>query len=305
MCTDLVNSTTWPTFNKSAVGRTTAAQQGVIEGRGGGDPAAPPVGEVFCANVFGHYMLVHYLAPLLHLGPERHSGRIIWQGSVSVYASGFSLQDIQGLDATDPYDSSKRLTDILALTAGLPSTARSVRQWLALPSTATTPVTEVRSYVCHPGICSTGIMPLPYILTLFMALALYAARWLGSIWHPITAYKGAVSAVWLALSEPEVLDDMERRGGGPGKWGSAADVRGNESVERTDVEGWGWGGVVGRGGRTRKGRRRDARDLTPEAREDFEVLAQQCWREMEALRLAWEKRLGGAGNAKEKLLEKL
>jgi len=77
-----------------------------------------------------------------------------------------------------------------------------------------------------------------------------------------------------------------------GKWGSAAvGLKGEERVERTEVEGWGWAGVVGQGRGRRRGRRAGAKDVTGEEREDFEVLGRACWAEMEVLRREWEARL--------------
>lgn len=285
MATDTVHATTWPTFNVHEVGKATRPQL----------PEAPPLGEVFCANVFGHYMLLHQLAPLLHhRGPR--PGRVIWQGSISAYASGFSVSDIQGLRAADPYDSSKRLTDLLVLTAGLPSVRREVRGLLSLSGDTSGEKkgeSKVEMYLAHPGICGTSIMPLPWYFLPFLTLPLYFARWLGSIWHPISAYKGAVSAVWLALAASAVLDTMTAQGGGAGKWGSATDRFGDERVERTDVEGWGVSGIVG-GKAGVGGRRRGHGDVDAEKREEFEVLAGECWREMEILRKEWEKRLEAA-----------
>ena len=84
--------------------------------------------------------------------------------------------------------------------------------------------------------------------------------------------------------------------GGAGKWGSGVDQMGEERVMRTEVEGWGYGGRVGDvGGRGRKGRRRDVRDLTGREREAFEDDGRAAWREMEGLRMEWEGRLRWAG----------
>ena len=99
--------------------------------------------------------------------------------------------------------------------------------------------------------------------------------------------------VWLALARQSTLDTMEEREG-VGKWGSATDWYGNERVERTEVEGWGWGGKLG-DKRKWKGRSPFAKDLTKEDRETFEELGVRCWLEMENLRIEWEKRLEDAG----------
>lgn len=120
-----------------------------------------------------------------------------------------------------------------------------------------------------------------------MTLAFYLARWLGSPWHTIQAYKGACAPTWLALSSDEeldaacyerssVVDEMDNRnknnggGGGwrPRKWGSSTDRTGRERVARTAVEG--------------------------EEEEGWEKLGRRCWAQMEKLRQEWEERLDGA-----------
>ncbi|KAI9725854.1 MAG: 3-keto-steroid reductase [Chrysothrix sp. TS-e1954] len=278
--TDWVNSLTWPEFILSGVGDTTRPQTSAKSG------AEPVLGEVFCANLFGHYMLAHYLMPLLS---QADDSRIVWVSTVEAHARAFSLDDFQGIQSNVPYRSSKRLTDALAITSDLPSTA-SIADSFYHPSK---PANRPRMYNSHPGVCVTAIFPLPYVLLFAYIGAFYIARWLGSIWHTILPYSGATAPVWLALADQQMLNVLEENQG-VGKWGSATDRAGNERVERTEVEGWGYGGIVGDAtlvSGSRKGRMRGAKDLTKEAREDFEQLGRSCWSEMEKLRKDWEARL--------------
>ena len=134
------------------------------------------------------------------------------------------------------------------------------------------------------------------ILYYCMTAAFYIARWLGSPWHTVSAYTGACAPVWLALAPQTQLDAMEEEGG-PGKWGSSTDTSGHERVARTEVEGWGYGGLVGEKGEGRKGRMRGAKDLTREGKEEFEELGRLCWKMMEELREEWEERLAGTGES--------
>lgn len=371
---------TWPTFKISHAGGLARPQLAPIinglradhrhEGDGPGAPEEPVLGEVFTANVFGHYMLTHLLMPLLAgqdvttpSRPAPHSqeaqssqaytipGRIIWISTLEAYSTAFALSDFQSLRTPLAYEGSKRLTDLLALTSRLPSTAPFTNSYYSVPThipsnttTTTSPSntnpptahnttakniplitsTRPKHYLCHPGICATGIMPLPLILQWAMLLAFYICRLAGSIWHTCDAYTGATAAVWLALASEETLEAFETperaedvemggkagRDGGAGgggdvraayadvarlgKWGSAADVFGNERVERTEVEGWGFSGVPGDGSAKgwRRGRRKGAKDTTGEEREAFEVLGRQCWRGMEELRVMWEDIFG-------------
>lgn len=297
--TDWVHSTTWPVgVKKASIGLLTRPQA-ATKGEDKNENVSatePPLGEVFCANVFGHYLLGHYCASLLSAA-RPSSGRIIWISSLEAYASEFSLDDFQGLKSDQPYEASKRLTDILALTYDMPSTRPWTSRYNSLDETTAEPDTaekRPRMYLSHPGIVVTGIFPLPFpwLMTYLWMLAAYMSRWLGSPWHPVRPYPAAVSSVWLALASQETLDSAEEREG-KGKWGSSTDRAGNERVARTEVEGWGWGGIAGEATK-RIGRRRDAVDIKEGDREEFEELGRTCWSEMEELREQWEGRVGKA-----------
>jgi 3-keto steroid reductase len=290
--TNWTSAVTWPPFKISGVGWTTKPQ--LPKSEDGKTVEEPPLGEVFCANTFGHYLLGHYLAPLLakHPKSEETRGRIIWVSSLEGYTHSFDINDLQGIGVEEAYTSSKRLTDVMAITSTLPSVSPIVDKYLDNPRPSEQ-ITKPRIYLAHPGICGTAIFPLNFFLEYCMLFAMYVARWLGSQWHPITAEKGATAMVWLALARQSTLDVMEERDG-VGKWGSATDWYGNERVERTEVEGWGWGGKLG-DKRKWKGRSPYAKDLTKEDKETFEELGARCWLEMENLRIEWEKRLEDAG----------
>ena len=322
--TDFLYAVTYPTFKISSTGTTTAPQIFSNHDEGSdhkNSKAPPPLGQVFTSNVFGHYVLCHSLMPLLSASPDQ--GRIVFISSIDLLASNFNPNDIQSLTTDKAYDSSKRLSDLLALTSTLPSTKPFVQRFISSSPTLSQPISLLdndaessasptpperiiladneyrpetslspKLYLAHPGVCATGFIPLPLILYYCMAFAFYIARWVGSPWHTVSAYKGACAPVWLALTDQEELNDMEQREG-KGKWGSACDAMGHERVMRTEVEGWGLGGRFGeeKGRGTRIGGRRGAQKLTREGREHFEELGRECWRQMEGLRVEWETRL--------------
>ncbi|CAD0089075.1 unnamed protein product [Aureobasidium vineae] len=235
MLTDWKHSCTYPTYKLGFVG--SVAPQGSEE-------KEQQLGEVFTANVFGHYLLVHALAPLMKGSNSQEPGRVIWISSIEAYSHAFNPEDLQALTSDAAYD----------------------------------------------------IADLPLVLWYAMLLAQYIARWLGSPWHPVSSYLGAVSSVWLSLTPFSSLSNQETNEG-KAKWASSTDVFGNERVVRTEVGGWGWGGKVGEKAdgkmRLSANRWRGQEDVTKESREEFEVLGQRVWREMEELRVTWDKRLQG------------
>ncbi|KAI4122625.1 MAG: hypothetical protein LQ338_005703 [Usnochroma carphineum] len=274
-------SVTYPTYKLSHVGDVTGSQfpsASLPPGK-----REPDLGTVFCSNVFGHYLLVHGIEQLL-CNSTGTPGRVIWIGSLEAYPSAFSIDDIQGLSSPSAYESSKRLTDILALSSSLSSTQPFIRQFLPPPRHHRPP----KQYVTHPGICATNIVSLHWILVWIMTAILYIARWVGSPWHTVTPYKGACAPVWVALASQEELDALEENEGA-GKWGSCVNVQGEERAIRTEVQGWGIGGRVGDNvGLPKRRRPNEVEDLTEEDRKSFEMLGRDCWQSMERLRQEWE-----------------
>ena len=117
------------------------------EKKGAGDDDAqeedpPELAQVFCANLFGHYILAHELMPLLarpaadESGPGSAAippGRIVWTSSIDACENHLDLDDFQARATVPPYESSKRITDLIALTAELPSVRPLTRAYFAAP----------------------------------------------------------------------------------------------------------------------------------------------------------------------------
>lgn len=290
LMTGMVDATTYPQYMFCDVGALADRQLA------GGDKSQtsdePRLGQVFTANVFGHYMLTHWLLPLMDA-----ETRIVWISSISATPHTFSIEDMQGVRSKMAYESSKRLTDLLVITSELPSTQPRVEAFFST-SASTTTGSHAKSggrpqmYIAHPGVVATSISGLSWIMSMLMLATVYVARWIGSPWHCIDPYKGSVSAVFAVLAPPSQLADLEKREG-KGKWGSATDVFGNERVVRTEIEGWGFGGELGAvPSLSLSTNRKGAENATKESREDFEEVGRRCWLEMEELRAEWEKRLG-------------
>ena len=328
--TDTVNELTWPVSKLSAVGLVTQPQLQRL-GSNADLSFEPPLGQLFASNVFGHYLLAHWLTPLLRCLPASTPGRMIWVGSIECVAQHFDPDDIQALRSPTAYEHSKRLTDLLAITAhNQPSTSRSVQSFLTpsdpftreLPTSNPLHDTEPEIHVVHPAICvtnnATHVMPFPWILSRIFVMFAYVSRLLGSPWALVTGYNGAFAISWLALATTEEVEDKKmedhvgligaaeestlearsgsvREVGGAVKWGSSTTVGGTLSVRKTEVECWGINGsgepYGSRWWGGKMGRRRGAKDATAEDVERFMADGARAWREMETLRKEWEGRL--------------
>ncbi|KAK4252403.1 3-keto steroid reductase [Corynascus novoguineensis] len=296
----LVNATTWPTF-KGALGGHVIDP---ISGTKGEKGATTQMGEVFCANVFGHYVFAQRLVPLMARPADSGlvPGRIIWESSVEGEWDSLSLDDFEAARIPAAYESTKRLTDVLALTSTLPASKPYVDRYFSTSTSNAATAIPPKIYVVHPGIVQTTIFPLNAFMFFWYNIVLYLARWLGSPWHAITAYNGACAPVWLALQEQGWLDGARAE---RVKWGSSVDRWGECRVKKTEVDGWGWEGRVEEMRALKQehklaGRRPGAVDVTEEKLLEFKELGAECWRRMEELRERWEERAdaveGGRGS---------
>uniref|UniRef100_A0A665VVC9 Hydroxysteroid (17-beta) dehydrogenase 7 n=1 Tax=Echeneis naucrates TaxID=173247 RepID=A0A665VVC9_ECHNA len=69
--------------------------------------------EVFATNLFGHFLLIRELEPLLCQASQ--TSRVIWTSSSNAQRSAFSIEDMQHRNGTEPYSSSKYASDMLSL----------------------------------------------------------------------------------------------------------------------------------------------------------------------------------------------
>ena len=302
---DIRRATTWPEFKLGVVGLLAKPQLPVQDGKQSEEPL---LGEVFCANVFGHYMLAHWLMPLLWACDSSTPGKVVWIGSVEACARHYNSNDHQGLRSDAAYEHGKRLTDLMALTAqNQPATSKSVNDFLdptqPLVRSSRQQMSRPTTQVTQPGIVTTTIISLYWIVHQAYLLSIYLSRWVGGVWSTVKPYPAAASATWVALASADEMRALEAEdGGGEGKWGTAIDPLGRTSIRRTEAEGWGingsgksykdtwWGGPAWWGGGY-VGRRKGAKDATKEDVDTFITDGAEVWRKMEGLRTDWEKRL--------------
>ncbi|KAL5614863.1 hypothetical protein BROUX41_004944 [Berkeleyomyces rouxiae] len=294
----ILASCTWPDYKIAAPGDV------ICQKKANGETIkATKLGTVFCSNVFGHYAFGHCLIPLLSREqPGQAPGRIIWTSSIEPQGDSLCLDDIQGVSSLAPYESSKRLTDLLAITHTLPSVAPLTSSFFAGTSRNNTSNQKIgpSMYVTHPGVVASPLFPLAAWMFQFYRLTMYLCRIFGSPWHPVEAYAGATAAVWLVLSSQADLDKVQAQ---QTKWGAAVSPSGKTYVKPTEVDGWGWNSKSLTKEEVQKevaepnlmrmmvGRHPHSTDATNESRAKVEAEGARIWREMESLRVGWEKLL--------------
>ncbi|KAK6330133.1 3-keto-steroid reductase [Orbilia blumenaviensis] len=266
MATNFIEAMTVPRYKIQGVGWLAETDPKLYSSsspsNGGHAAEQPPeLGAAFAANVFGHYYLLHEIMQTLRapaVAPANPS-RVIWVGSIESDPLTFDIDDIQGIKSTQPYESSKTLTDILVLGSYLPASREYFRSFTAASNPSSEPATPANSIppvflIAHPGIISTTIVPVPWWQSYAKNAGFWLCRAFGSPWHCIDPFVGANAPVWLALS-PHV-DLIKGR-----KWGSACI--------------WGSGEIV----------------LETQVDSDVAAHSAQLWSQMEALRKVWKIRL--------------
>ncbi|KAF6292983.1 hydroxysteroid 17-beta dehydrogenase 7 [Rhinolophus ferrumequinum] len=137
--------------------------------------------EVFATNVFGHFILIQELEPLL--AHSDSPSRLIWTSSRSASRSNFSLEDFQHSRGQEPYSSSKYALDLLSVALNQHFHQRGLYSSVACPGTMLTNLT----YGILPPFLWTLMMPIIWLLRFFAnaftltpyngAEALVRARW--------------------------------------------------------------------------------------------------------------------------------
>ncbi|XP_062962350.1 3-keto-steroid reductase/17-beta-hydroxysteroid dehydrogenase 7 isoform X2 [Cynocephalus volans] len=148
--------------------------------------------EVFETNVFGHFMLVRELEPLLcH---SDNPTQLIWTSSRNARKSNFSLEDFQHSKGQEPYSSSKYATDLLNVALNRNFNQRGLYSSVVCPGTVMTNMTYG-------------------ILSPFMWILLMPIIWLLRFFtHAFTLkpYNGAEALVWLFHQKPESLNPLTK-----------------------------------------------------------------------------------------------
>uniref|UniRef100_A0A6I8NCC7 3-keto-steroid reductase/17-beta-hydroxysteroid dehydrogenase 7 n=1 Tax=Ornithorhynchus anatinus TaxID=9258 RepID=A0A6I8NCC7_ORNAN len=151
--------------------------------------------EVFATNVFGHFVLIRELEPLL-CRPDSPS-RLVWTSSSNARRSNFSLDDVQHSRGREPYSSSKYVTDLLSVALNRKLNAQGVYSSVTCPGTVLTKLTY-------------GILP-PFVWTLLAPIL-----WLVWLFHqtpeslnPLTKYHSSTSGLGRNYVRAQKMDVEE------------------------------------------------------------------------------------------------
>ena len=147
---------------------------------------AEGLGTVFAANVFGHYVMVRELEQLLS---QSGDARVIWFSSTSAEPQMFQLSDWQGLKSLNPYESSKRLCELICF---------ATHDRLAKK--------RIHSFVVSPGVVNSNIAG-GFIHPVILFIILVFLRLMGISGINISPKNGASSALFIAfIDNPLGLD---------------------------------------------------------------------------------------------------
>ncbi|XP_038204821.1 3-keto-steroid reductase/17-beta-hydroxysteroid dehydrogenase 7 isoform X3 [Arvicola amphibius] len=148
--------------------------------------------EVFETNLFGHFILIRELEPLLCHSDS--PSQLIWTSSRNAKKSNFSLEDIQHSKGLEPYSSSKYATDLLNVALNRNFNQKGLYSSVMCPGVVLTNLTY-------------GILP-PFVWTLLLPL-LWLIRFFANAFT-LTPYNGAEALVWLFHQKPESLNPLTK-----------------------------------------------------------------------------------------------
>ncbi|XP_043941340.1 3-keto-steroid reductase/17-beta-hydroxysteroid dehydrogenase 7 isoform X2 [Protopterus annectens] len=148
--------------------------------------------EVFATNVFGHFVLIRELEPLLT--QSINTSQLIWTSSSNARRNAFSLTDYQHNQGQEPYSSSKYATDLLSVALNCYCNKQGLYSSVVCPGLVMTNLT----YGILPSFFWTLIMPVMWLIRVFTNT------------FTLSPYNGAEALLWLFKQKPESLDPLAK-----------------------------------------------------------------------------------------------
>ncbi|XP_041064432.1 3-keto-steroid reductase isoform X1 [Carcharodon carcharias] len=146
--------------------------------------------QVFMTNVFGHFLLIRNLEPVL--GQAGCASQVVWTSSRNARKSAFSLTDYQHSEGQESYSSSKYATDLLNVGLNKHYNSKGLFSSVVCPGLVLTNLT----YGIFPPFFWTLITPILWLIRLFINS------------FTLSPYNGTEALVWLFTQKPESLDPM-------------------------------------------------------------------------------------------------
>lgn len=147
--------------------------------------------EVFATNLFGHFLLIRELEPVLcHAG---QTSQLIWTSSSNAHRSAFNLEDIQHQRGVQPYSSSKYASDLLSLALNTHYNKQGLYSSVICPGFVMTNLT-FGILPSFPAFLWTLLLPVFWLIRIFTNT------------FTLNPYNGSEALFWLFQQKPESLD---------------------------------------------------------------------------------------------------
>lgn len=151
--------------------------------------------EVFATNLFGHFLLIRELEPVLcHAG---RTSQLIWTSSSNAHRPAFNLEDIQHQKGVQPYSSSKYASDLLSLALNTHYNKQGLFSSVICPGFVMTNLTY-RILPSFPAFLWTLLVPIFWLIRMFTNT------------FTLTPYNGSEALFWLFQQKPEYLDPQAK-----------------------------------------------------------------------------------------------
>ncbi|XP_029988186.1 3-keto-steroid reductase/17-beta-hydroxysteroid dehydrogenase 7 [Sphaeramia orbicularis] len=151
--------------------------------------------EVFATNLFGHFLLVRELEPVLCQAGQ--TSQLIWTSSSNAHRSAFDLEDIQHQRGSQPYSSSKYASDLLSLALNTHYNKQGLYSSVICPGFVMTNLTY-GILPSFPAFLWTLLMPVFWLIRMFTNT------------FTLMPYNGAEALFWLFKQKPESLDPQAK-----------------------------------------------------------------------------------------------
>jgi 17beta-estradiol 17-dehydrogenase/3beta-hydroxysteroid 3-dehydrogenase len=177
--TGIKNVLTRPSYVAKTGGDVIKQRKGEVTRQG--------LGKVFASNVFGHFIMVSLINKVRQLQAliKKSNGGVFWCSSTTAVPELFDPTDYQCLRGDHPYESSKRLCELVSMALHVES--------------------DINSFITSPGNVSSGITQ-DSVSPWLLLIALYILRFLGCSGINITGENAATSVVDLMECSLDQMD---------------------------------------------------------------------------------------------------